>query len=587
MHIRLQKSDVFFFSAVFFSFLVILHNYLFSSPMMDESFYPSVALRLINGDSLISDEWHMTQFSALFNIVPVFLFVKLSGSTSGIILYMRILYCILHFLFAFFLYRVFRNKGNIAVIASIVFMIPFYMFAVSYHTVYGLCLFGLSVFLYLFCTCRNNIFLITAGFLYGCCCVCNPLVCCIFPIYALLCLFFGRGKRLKRKSANNKDTDFIELFFVRRSLFLFFYGIAIIAAICILFFVFTNGSFSNIFDNIKMMINVSEYSSGLLQKITNIFAVFSNLSFNMPWLLPIFFLVLAIDRNRNRVLHKLIYLFFAFCLFVLYSVRILTCFEPGTFSVLLPITMFSHICYILTDKKGRNRLLFITVWVPGVVGAVFQLFGSRSTFVAFGGVVLPAAFAGVFFVSELIKELFTEIKTVINKGKRGKKIVSRASVGILVVTLCFQFVFQTYCSVNYYEWYAGPKLSYSDSIYVTDGPLKGTLVSKEYSKEYNKMLADLDYISLNSEENDAVLILSHYSWPYLYLNRPSASYSSWGEIVNVGSLENYYIMNPDKIPKYIYISNDYYSFELELELRWMIECHKTHLENGVLFIANG
>ena len=36
----------------------------------DEAFYPSVPLRLVNGESLVSGDWHLTQFALIFTYIP-------------------------------------------------------------------------------------------------------------------------------------------------------------------------------------------------------------------------------------------------------------------------------------------------------------------------------------------------------------------------------------------------------------------------------------------------------------------------------------------------------------------------------------
>ncbi len=53
----------------------------------DESFYPSISLRLINGESLVQHEWELTQFSSLFLYLPVCFWVAIKGSAEGIILF--------------------------------------------------------------------------------------------------------------------------------------------------------------------------------------------------------------------------------------------------------------------------------------------------------------------------------------------------------------------------------------------------------------------------------------------------------------------------------------------------------------------
>ncbi len=61
----------------------------------DEPFLITLAQRLYNGDRLIFDEWHVSQSVAPL-LLPFFsLYVRLAGSTEGIILAFRFVYCLM------------------------------------------------------------------------------------------------------------------------------------------------------------------------------------------------------------------------------------------------------------------------------------------------------------------------------------------------------------------------------------------------------------------------------------------------------------------------------------------------------------
>ena len=52
----------------------------------DESFYLTIAHRLVKGDAMLADEWHMSQMSGIF-IYPIMKFyLRLIPSTEGILL---------------------------------------------------------------------------------------------------------------------------------------------------------------------------------------------------------------------------------------------------------------------------------------------------------------------------------------------------------------------------------------------------------------------------------------------------------------------------------------------------------------------
>lgn len=72
---KLNRTDVLFIAALLSGLLVHIF-YLSISPFSyDESYYAAVPFRLINGDSLVGDIWHLTQFSSLFNYLPTYIYI--------------------------------------------------------------------------------------------------------------------------------------------------------------------------------------------------------------------------------------------------------------------------------------------------------------------------------------------------------------------------------------------------------------------------------------------------------------------------------------------------------------------------------
>ncbi len=61
------------------------------------------------------------------------------------------------------------------------------------------------------------------------------------------------------------------------------------------------------------------------------------------------------------------------------------------------------------------------------------------------------------------------------------------------------------------------------------------------------------------KEDDNLLVLSERTWIYLAADKPYGTFSAWlsGEKPNsLNRLKEFYKINPDKTPKYIYVPND-------------------------------
>ena len=119
---KMQKSDFIFLAAIIAALLLHLSGILTPLPYNDEALYPTVPLRFMNGDVMMQHEWHFTQFSSLFLYLPVMAWMNIKGSTEGMILFLRIVYLIIHTLAAFVIYKAFRRYKLWAVAAAVLFI---------------------------------------------------------------------------------------------------------------------------------------------------------------------------------------------------------------------------------------------------------------------------------------------------------------------------------------------------------------------------------------------------------------------------------------------------------------------------------
>ena len=98
---RMDAAAVFclLFYTVYFLYLAPrgIHN-------VDESYYLTVPHRLLFGDRLIVDDWHVSQLSSIFQYPFFFLYSRVTGGTDGIILYFRYVYIVIQLLFCIWLY---------------------------------------------------------------------------------------------------------------------------------------------------------------------------------------------------------------------------------------------------------------------------------------------------------------------------------------------------------------------------------------------------------------------------------------------------------------------------------------------------
>ena len=607
---KLLKSTNFLFVIAMFSVMLIHIYFLFAIPGYDdESHYLSIPFRIINGDSLVQHEWHLTQFASLFTYLPVRIWLAIKGSADGIFIFTRCVYLVIHTSVAVTIYRCFREYGKWAILASIMFFVqvPYGIQAISYHTMF-------VAFLLLFTLCLLSIYksqskksYILAGMCFACCCVSNPLFCIVFVLYLVGCALWtkrdaiknyifnlktkntsNKGKKLTKKQKKEQKKQVLEAFpeienyncfFTKEAITKITCGILIVAIIAVVYFFFAGGTIGSIFDNIENLFNSSsEYdikSGSIFSKLFETLGYFTKVSLFMPWILPLLLIVMSIDKKRKTDSHRRAYLIVSILLMIVIILGIVLNTEVYTLAISLPFCVFSVVCYMLTEKK--NKVLFNCMFVPCLIASVFHYLAADTHWAAIGIVLAISNVAGVFFARDLWREMRITSTSDDEVTCKKKTPVMR---GVIIVAFCMQIIFY---SVFYQCGYFYEK----DSLKVTTGPYAGLYMTQEKYDSYNKTINDLNVIKSISDEDDPVLVASFRIWTYLYLDRPIAIYTTWyrgGFDMKV--MADYYKENPSRIPKYIYIESpnlDESAIRYKINiLSEMFEVTRQDLSNGVL-----
>ena len=100
-------------------FLLATAKYGVSAP--DEGYYYTVAHRLSLGEKMIADEWNLAQLVHLLNLLPNLLYMKLTGGTEGLILFMRYLFIEINTVFYAYIYVKLRPYKGWGVAAAFLF----------------------------------------------------------------------------------------------------------------------------------------------------------------------------------------------------------------------------------------------------------------------------------------------------------------------------------------------------------------------------------------------------------------------------------------------------------------------------------
>lgn len=589
------------------SAVLLLHIYfLFCVPFSDdETHYATVPFRLINGDSLVQHEWHLTQFASLFSYLPVRIWMAIKGSADGIFVFLRCVYLTIHTSVAVLIYRFFKQYGKWAILASMMFyvQVTYRIQAISYQSMFAIFLLLLTLCLlsiYQNSSTRSYVF---AGVCFGCCCVCNPLFCIVFVLYLLGCALWtkrqviveniiknktsrnqGKGKKLtKRQKREQKqqltnafpNMENYSCFFDKKAILWVTFGILIVAVIALVFFFSTGGTIDSIMNNIENLLGSSEYdiaSKSVFFKLQQTINYFSIANLGMPWILPLIFIVLLFDKNRTSNIHRFAYLTVLSLWTVMFIFGVMRNIEIYLCAISLPFSVISTTCYLLTENK--NKTLFYCMYLPCLVATFFHYLAADTLLGAIGVVLAISNVAGVFFARDLWREMRFVSKD--NSATTVNKEGSPVFRSVIIVAFCLQILF-------YGVFYQYGQIYGKDTPKATYGPYSGLYMSAENYDRYNKTMSDLDYIKKYSSYSSPILVVSYSNWMYLHLDRPIATYTTWYRgTLDVDLLKTYYKENPKKTPKYVYYeSSDPQNANINIVTE-LFEVSRENLSNGVL-----
>lgn len=201
---------------------------------LDEPFYLTLAQRLSMGDALLSDEWNLSQLSAVLLLPFYRLHRLLFGTTEGIVLHFRYLYTAVQLLTAALMYLALRRFRYGAVCAVLIFVIytPYDVMALSYNT---FALMAVTLCLSILSCCKKDgrAGFLLAGFCYAVSVIANPYIFLIY-LFVLVSYFAAFCVRAFRRRQNVRSAPVIcrperprHLPLIRQKTAYFIYGDAV------------------------------------------------------------------------------------------------------------------------------------------------------------------------------------------------------------------------------------------------------------------------------------------------------------------------------------------------------------------------
>ena len=511
----------------------------------DEAFYLTIPHRLVLGDSLFGNEWHLSQLSGFLLIPFVWLFRLITGSTDGIIFAARIVFFLYHAAATVAIYSRLRKYSFFSVFACALYFLytPFNIMALSYDSM-GVELLLLAGVLLATADYQKKLQLIFSGLAFAGAVLCNPYLAIVWLLYAA-CM----GVHLLLK---NKDTSFAlksEMFSLRSFLF-FTAGVAGLAVV-FLIFTLTRTGFGDIFANLPYMLDDPEHPHiTVWNKLQSYFKAWFELHPHFRYVLYAYgAMLVAMIFDRKRKLHRSVYLFVTSACVAITLIQLMPNCTSSTYNhIMLPFIFFGVTSYILLDKKPKE--LFLAVFIPGILYSFFIHMSSNQVMYCISMAITVTNVASMIFLGQLIAEMR---KTPDN--------ITYATA-IKYVTLCcvaaviaLQAGLQITSKAYHVFWDSAPEQLTTEII---SGPASGIVTTEANAQTYEKVYADIS--GFMNKENGNILFLTPRTWTYLAMNDFGyAAYSAWlpdNTDNTLKRLESYFALNPDKVPRYIYIPKD-------------------------------
>lgn len=587
---KMSKTDIAAAVCFFSAFVFIFVFSRFFNTISDEAFYISVPYRLLTGDGLLTDEWHLSQLSSVLLYLPLKIYVILVGSLSGVVLYFRRLFCVFQLLCAVISYKLLRDKGFIAVISCTSFM----LFAtigfrtLSYNTL------GVGIFFVMCCvlySLKSDVFsfrkMFFLGFSLSCFILCQPVGIIIYPVYLIAVLVFTLYKKEKTPSYFTFKS-FLSVTLGILPVFIFF-----------LYLFFKNSDIETvikcipgIFSDVEHM-KISEEVGIDTVSVVGFFKDMTMAAGTIPLImLAVCFVAAVIIKKKNKsaaiiLMSSALFIYTLVFYCCLYFVSDSETDDINFF--LLPLSLAGLCVYLISEKKDLKT--FICFYCTGIMYAVFMSISSNLRLNAEANGYFISSVGTLLLANGLKKEFGAdEIKNNLIK-------VAQKSLTVGIFAL---FIF--YSSAVAIEDTVIKVVYNPQDAKITEGVFEGISLPSDAALIHTKLRQDAKEMSEILSEDDRLFVLDNIPSVYLEGNFKIGCFSAWfiAEELTVDEVKDrfreYYEIFPENTPDYVYVPPYMYldngldgvNAKMFTEYAYsLFDGTMTELKNGVLIKVTG
>ncbi|MBQ6018600.1 MAG: hypothetical protein IJL26_00335 [Clostridia bacterium] len=515
----------------------------------DEPFYYTIPQRLLQGDRLFADEWHLSQLSSLFLLLPFKAFTALNGGAEGAILFMRLLFVGATLCFYLFYCVSLRAYGPAAAVGAALFCADAFagIPALNYYNLF--LHFAATACILLFFSDGRPSFprLAAAGAALAAAVLCQPGFALAYAVYSLFALLRVLGRR-RGKDRFSAAADAL----AGRSWLALTAGAAVCAAAVAAYLLASVGR-NVLVSSVPLLFGDSAHgmtvfgSAALRQKLSDCVGHFGLVRIALCFVSVAAAAVFRLKKRKSRTGNaaKAALLCFTLGAFLLCD---LTKLETNTFLYgTAPALFFAAACLLLCEAPDARMT---AVFFCAVLGSAATDYFSDVT-VLFGARL--AYFPAMYAVFTLLLELRASWRPPEKKKKAAaERPAPRWLAAAAVVLAAAALLADTGRLAAQAGYGLAGTLGDPAAVTVDRGPYRGLRFGGEAAQAYEDTLADLD--ALAGDSDGPFYVGAMQPEDYLYLELPIGTFTTYFITGNAGERQaEYWRLRPEKRPKYVYL----------------------------------
>lgn len=543
----------------------------------DETFYFSTANRFYNGDSIFKHDWFPTQLSGVMLLPFYSLYMAVMESTTGIILYFRILYVVFELICALFTYKLLSKSISITLSALAGLIVLFYshlnIATMSYYTFSFHFMLMAMLLMVDYYRVRKNRKLIFAGIFFALCVLALPTMAIAYFLVIAIALFTLLAAKILSTIMSGKSRGIAGFLLhcsekiidagIPKVIFYTLIGI-ILPAIAFFAFLLSNVSIKDFIAAIPYVLSDEEHAMSLVYPfkkffigINQVYGYAAYAGYLLIIVSALFSLFTSYRNYRNDytitpgstaytrsddIVDLIKYMLFIIDIVLLVFYIFFSFGYTGYIQSAL--MLFTIPIFFLTEK--RKHSLFFFMIAGGLIMAMVYSYSSDGGFLytlSMGHFI--ASVGGIAALHDFIAD--------ISNARTYKYLFS---LSVVIVGIC-AFITIYLRMVNIYRDAPVNMLNTR----IEEGPAAGLYTTADHANMYNDILDTMsNYCTSKALKNakGSIFITKLLPFGYLCTDLKVGAPTTWRTTFNSERLNDYYQLNPDRKPDIILVLNEEY-----------------------------